>query len=163
MSRAFSPPRRPSVVPRSVLLLGGLAFWIASLGVGPCGPIAGGALSGNVVEEPVTDWSFVNQVPRCSVEVRPGSPHSVTVNCMSLQGELYVSCSECEGKRWSAYALADAAGRIRIGDDVHPVTLRRVEEPARLDAVWKARAAKLGKDESEPRPEGWWTFQLTSR
>lgn len=157
MSRAFPPAWRPSVV-----ILGSLAL-LASLGIGPCGPIAGGALSGNVVEEPVADWSFVNQVPRCSVEVRPESPHSVTVNCMSLRGELYVSCSECEGKRWSAYALADAAGRIRISDDVHPVRLRRVEEPARLDAVWKARAAKLGKDESEPRPEGWWTFQLTSR
>ncbi len=139
-----------------------LALAVASLGVGPCGPIAGGSLSGNHVDRAVDDWSFVNQVGTCAVEVRPDSPHSVTVNCMAWRGELFVSCSECDGKRWSGYALEDPAGRIRIGDEVYAVTLRRVEEPERLDAVWRARAAKLGEDESTPRPEHWWSFQLSS-
>ncbi len=134
-----------------------------SLGIGPCGPIAGGALSGTESVRPVVDWSFVNEIPRCQVEVRPGSPHSVTVNCMSWQGDLFVSCSDCEGKRWSSYALDDPAGRIRIGSDVYPVTLQRVGEVSRLDAVWNARAAKLGDGPATPRPEGWWTFQLRSR
>ncbi len=144
-------------------LLALLGFVGASLGIGPCGPIPGGALSGNEVARPMVDWSFVNEVPRCAVEVKPGSPHSVTVNCMSWRGELFVSCSDCDGKRWSGYALDDPAGRIRIGKDVYSVTLERVEDPARLDAVWRARAAKLGKDERSPRPEKWWTFHLRSR
>ena len=126
-------------------------------------PIAGGSLSGEVVTAPVRDWSIANEVPRCAVEVRPADPHSVTVNCMSREGRLYVSCSSCEGKRWSAMALAEPAGRIRIGERIHPVTLRRVEDPAELDAVWQARAAKVGGEAGEPRPEGWWTFELTSR
>ncbi len=140
-----------------------LAFAAVSLGIGPCGPIPGGGLPGNEVELPVADWSFVDRIPRCAVEVRPDSPHSVTVNCMSWQGDLFVSCSDCAGKRWSSYALANPAGRIQIGKDVYPVTLERVEDPTRLDAVWKARAAKVGDEQGTPRPDGWWTFQLRSR
>ena len=97
------------------------------MGMGPCGPIPGGELSGDVVTAPVDDWSFANDVPRCAVEVRPASPHSVTVNCMSWQQRLFVSCSECELKRWSGGAMTE---------------LMRVDEP---------------------RPEGWWTFELRSR
>ena len=133
------------------------------VGIGPCGPIAGGALSGNRVEGRVDDWSFVNRVGTCAVEVRPDSPHSVTVNCMAWRGQLFVSCSQCDGKRWSGFALENPSGRILIGDDLYDVSLRRVEDPAKLDSVWRARAAKLGNDQSEPRADGWWTFQLSSR
>ena len=152
-----------STTHRSASLAFGVALFALSMGLGPCGPIPGGALSGDLAQGPIDDWSFANEVPRCAVEVRPESPHSVTVNCMSWQGELFVSCSECEGKRWSGYALANPDARIRIGGALYPVTLRRVEDPARLDQVWKARARKLGKDETAPRPAGWWTFRLTSR
>ena len=133
------------------------------LGIGPCGPIPGGALSGDPVDAAVRDWSFANHVPRCAVEVRPDSPHSVTVNCMSREKRLFVSCSKCAGKRWSDYVLEDPRGRIRIGENVYPVALRRVEAPPELDLVWQARAAKIGEDAPGPRPEGWWTFELTSR
>ena len=81
---------------------------------------------------------------------------------MSRDPRLFVSCSRCEGKRWSAIALAKPDGRVRVGDAIHPVTLRRVEEPAELDAIWQARADKLG-NEPEPRPAEWWSFELRSR
>ena len=136
---------------------------ITLLGIGPCGPIPGGALSGRLAVSPVEDWSFANEVGRCAVEVRPESPHSVTVNCMSSAGDLFVSCSDCAGKKWSGHALENPDARIRIGEVVYPVSLARVEEASRLDAVWRARATKLGEDESTARPEGWWTFQVTGR
>ena len=134
----------------------------ALVGVGPCGPIAGGALSGPEHAEPVDDWSFANEVPRCAVEVQPDDPHSVTVNCMSWQRRLFVSCSSCAGKTWSGIAVEDPRGRIEIGDRVYPVQASRVEAPDLLDQVWNARARKLG-DEASQRPEGWWTFELRSR
>ena len=59
--------------------------------------------------------------------------------------------------------LDDPAGRVRIGDAVHPVNLARVTEPAELDAAWEARGTKLGEEDKAPRPEGWWTFELSSR
>jgi hypothetical protein len=82
---------------------------------------------------------------------------------MAWQGRLFVSCSDCAGKRWSTYALEDPVGRIRIGESVYRVLLKRVEDPTRLDSVWQARAAKLGDGEPGPRPDGWWSFELASR
>ncbi len=151
---------------RSGLLKQGLAPLLVAatcLGIGPCGPIPGGSLSGNEIDSAINDWSFANEVPRCAVEVRPSAPHSVTVNCMSWQGRLFVSCSKCAGKDWSSYALDDPVGRIQIDESVYPVVLKRIEDPAQLDAVWQARAAKLNEDQSSPRRDGWWTFELTSR
>ena len=43
----------------------------ACLGMGPCGPVAGGALSEAESDALIDDWSFANQVPRCAVELRP--------------------------------------------------------------------------------------------
>ncbi|MDJ0786394.1 MAG: hypothetical protein QNK05_06270 [Myxococcota bacterium] len=146
---------------RSLPLLAACA--LLSLGIGPCGPIPGGSLGSDEITEPVSDWSFANDLRRCAVEVGgPESPRSVTVNCMSHEQRLYVSCSSCEGKRWSAIALEQPAGRVRAGDGLYPVTLRRVEQPEELDAVWEARGRKLGND-PEPRPEEWWSFELSSR
>jgi hypothetical protein len=135
----------------------------ALLALGPCGPVPGGRLSGEEAAAPSGGWAVADEVPRCAVEVRPSSPHSVTVNCMSWRGRLFVSCSECEPKRWSRYAREDPRGRVRIGSEVYSVTLSRVTDPAELDAVWKARARKIDADESAARPEDWWTFELVSR
>lgn len=137
------------------------------LGMGPCGPIPGGRLPGADEAAPPADWSVANEVPRCAVEVRPESPHSVTVNCMSWEGRLFVSCSECGLKQWSSYATDDARGRVRIGDRVYPVSLARVVDEAELDSVWQARARKLDGPDADadagPRPAEWWTFELTAR
>ncbi len=135
---------------------------LATLGLGPCGPIPGGALSGSERGGVIDDWSFANEAPRCAVEVRPSDPHSVTVNCMSWKSRLFVSCSDCAGKTWSRYAVDDPRGRIRIGESVYPVLLTRVEDSSVLDSVWRARATKLG-EKASARPEGWWAFELRSR
>lgn len=143
-----------------------LALALASLALvsaGPCGPIPGGALDGTLVTQPVADWTFVDDVPRCAVEVRVDDPHSVTVNCMSMDERLYVSCSICESKRWSGWAVSMPEGRIAIGERVYPVSFRRVLDDRELDRVWLARARKLGETEPGPRPDGWWTFELSSR
>jgi len=155
--------RGPAVAPRFRARVAGFAIVAVSLlGVGPCGMIAGSALSGAVHDTPIADWSFVNDLGTCAVEVRPADPHSVTVNCMAEAGRLYVSCSSCEGKTWSGLALANSSGRIRAGDRIYPVRIRRVEDAAELDRVWRARTEKLGGD-TEPRAAGWWTFELRSR
>lgn len=153
----------PSRLSRFVAVcLAGLVLLLC-LGFGPCGPIPGGRLSGEESLVPVDDWSFVDAIPRCAVEVRPDSPYSVTTNCMSWQGRLFISCSNCEPKKWARYALEDPTGRVRIGDHVYPVMVSAVENPAVLDAVWMARANKVGSNEMEPRPDAWATFEMVSR
>ena len=129
----------------------------------PCQRTPGGWLLGEEISEPVSDWSFANQVPLCQIEVSGPLPHSVNLNCMSSRGRLYLSCANCEGKRWSTLALANPNGRIRMNESVYPVTLTRVQDPEMLDEAWRARAAKVGRQASRPRSESWWSFSVQSR
>jgi len=130
----------------------------------PCERTPGGWLFGEVVADPVTDWSFANSVPLCQIQVSNGPlPHSINLNCMAAEGRLYLSCANCEGKTWSTAALARPAARLRLDRAVYPVTLTRVADPATLDLAWRAREAKLGRDPDRPREDGWWSFLAESR
>lgn len=138
-----------------------IAGWVA---VCPCERTPGSYLVGPEVAAPVTDWSFVNsEVGLCQIEVRRGIlPHSINLNCMSSDGELFLSCAGCDGKIWSTAALNNPDARIRMNGVVYPVTVQRVEDEVTLDRAWQAREAKLGRPET-PRQEGWWSFQVSSR
>jgi hypothetical protein len=131
----------------------------------PCETIPGGPLAGEEVAEGVMDWSFVNDVeavPLCQIEVDFILPRSMNVNCMSSASDLFVSCSNCANKQWSARALSHPEGKIRAGGKVYPISYQRVTDSQDLDRVWLARLTKIGRD-PVPRPEGWWTFNLVSR
>ena len=133
----------------------------------PCERTSGGYLLGEEAAEAVTDWSFANDmdsVPLCQIQVDAGLlPHSINLNCMSDQGELFLSCSGCDGKRWSTAVAENPSARLRAGDVVYPVTVTRVMDPGTLDRAWIARAAKLGRPTDTPRQDGWWSFQVVSR
>jgi hypothetical protein len=142
----------------AVLVIAGTTFFFYC----PCGPIPGGWLLGDEFTDPVSDWSFANDVRLCQIQVKALVPHSVNLNCMSTGGKLYLSCSSCEGKYWSTAAVNDSGARIRINDQVYPVKISRVLDPKILDEAWLARATKLGRP-TKPRAEGWWSFNLVSR
>jgi hypothetical protein len=139
-----------------------VAGWVA---ICPCERTPGSYLVGPVVAAPVTDWSFVNDdVGLCQIEVRRGIlPHSINLNCMSSEGELFLSCARCKGKIWSTAALNNPRARLRMNGVVYPVTLRRIEDAITLDRAWRAREGKLGRPTDVPRQEGWWSFQAESR
>jgi hypothetical protein len=130
----------------------------------PCERIPGSALSGEVVLAPIQDWSRANQVRLCQIEVNGLVPWSINLNCMAdAQGELFLSCSRCDGKYWSAVAVKDPQARLRMGRQVYPVNLTRLTNSARLDHAWRTRAAKTGMGVDLPRPDHWWSFAVTSR
>ena len=137
----------------------------------PCERTPGAYLHGEEVEQPVNDWSFANQVPLCQIQTRAGIlPHAINLNCMaSNDGQLYLSCSQCDGKRWSTAALQNPAARIRLDGLVYPVSLRRVTSAQELDHAWRVRAEKLAAlsgrelDELSERPDHWWSFEVSSR
>ncbi|XOV88985.1 MAG: hypothetical protein ACFHX7_03640 [Pseudomonadota bacterium] len=141
------------------------------LGIGPCtgGPrwlerIPGGVLNGEVVTEPVTDWSFVSEAGLCALETRPDFPHSIIVNCFNDGPDLYVGCMSCDGKAWSTYVMNNPVGRIRVGDRIHAVNLRRVTDADAMQGPWVSRWEKTrGNTDAPPIPSGYWLFQLTSR
>jgi hypothetical protein len=138
------------------------------VGFGPCtsGPgwlqrVPGGVLNGEVVSEQVKDWSFIAEAGLCALETRPDFPHSITVYCFNDGPKLLVGCMGCAGKVWSDYVLNDNRARIKASDKVYPVTMRRIEDQAELDALWAQRQS--GRDTARPFPEGYWLFELTSR
>ncbi|MBW2241028.1 MAG: hypothetical protein JRH01_03505 [Deltaproteobacteria bacterium] len=98
---------------------------------GPVIPfVPGGALSGEVVETPVTDWSFVDDM-FIHLETRPADPYSVELNYIVREGKLYIDPSE--GKRWLAHIRADSRVRVRFSGKVYPLTAVLVGKPGELE------------------------------
>jgi len=131
----------------------------------PCSRIPGTSLAGNLKAGLVEDWHFVNKVELCQIEVSAVIPWSVNLNCMSSEnGELYFSCSNCEGKTWSTAALSNPRARLRVNEDIYPIHLSRVSDSDELDIAWQARSKKLvghGKTfarNPQARPNHWWSF-----
>ena len=146
-----------------VFAITGLAVYVNSC---PCERVPGLWLTGTEVAETQEDWSFVNEVGLCELEVRSWRAHSITLNCMSSRGDLFISCSRCEGKYWSGIALEHPRGVIRVDKSLYPITLRRLTESLELDRAWTARATKLrnlGREANDDRPDHWWSFRLESR
>jgi hypothetical protein len=154
-----------------VVTAGGVAVWTTTC---PCNRTPGFMLLGDVQQTPVTDWSFVNDVPLCQIQIYAGFiPHSVNLNCMATpEGELFLSCSVCSTKFWAGHVGQDEPGRLRLNGRVYPVVLNRVQDEAVLDRAWAARVKKLqvhGEPTYNPAPPpdakrnpSWWSFQLRS-
>ncbi len=166
--------RRPVIGgPAALVILLVIAFYGWSVTC-PCERTPGGVLFGLEQEFPVDDWAFANQVTLCQIQINAGfRPHAINLNCFANgDGNLYLSCSSCDGKRWSGFAIRDSRARLRLDTNVYPVHLTRIVDPAELDMAWVARLDKLHSLEEPanpvvplgtPRPDGWWTFRVRSR
>jgi hypothetical protein len=73
-----------------------LAAALCALALG-CGPVPGGALSGEVAPAPAA-WSDALGGDRamCEIEARPADPHSIQLECFTREGALYV-----QSHRWA--------------------------------------------------------------
>jgi hypothetical protein len=91
----------------------------------PIAFISGLELTGEVVNEPVTDWSFARDEPEIALETRPAWPHSVTIWCFVHEGKLYVAGSDT--RAWTSFASGDPRVRVKIGDKVYPGIATRLE------------------------------------
>jgi hypothetical protein len=106
---------------------------IALFGCGPLGPIPGNWLRGELVTEPVQDWSFTDDYFEIQVETRGNwLPHSVTTICMAVGPHLYVPARRGGVKTWVANLIKDPRARIRIGGQVYERTAVRVMEGEEL-------------------------------
>ena len=133
-------------------------------GLGPWERTPGGKLLGQVHTEQVGDWSFVSDAKRCAVETRPQFPHSVTVNCWSLEGQLYIGCMNCEGKTWSRYLLEEPNVRVSVLDTIYPVVFTRVKDQEEMLAAWRARWIAMQRPEPVPEVPGhYYLFSVSSR
>jgi len=104
----------------------------------------GFALLGEHAEALPADWSFTDAHPEIAVQVATPYlvPHSVTIWCASLDGELYLGARDPESKRWPGWVDANPEVRLGIDGTLYDVRLEPVTEEARLGPLRLAYAAK---------------------
>jgi hypothetical protein len=128
----------------------GIACAWALAGCEPADRRPGQWLRGEVVAEPVVDWSFSDAVPEIFVETRTwyGIPHSVTVVGAALGADLYVPSifdpgkSYPDGKVWTRNVARDPRVRVKIGDAIYEREAVLVEDAAERERALAAFARK---------------------
>ena len=103
---------------------------ILGCGGGPFLVFPGGALEGEVVTEPVPDWSFAAD-QFIDLETRPEDPYSVELNYIVRDGQLYID--PAEGRKWLEHIRANPNLRVRFGEKIYPVKAVLVGEPGQLE------------------------------
>ena len=92
-------------------------------------------VTGELITEPVSDWSFTNQLGEIFVQTntRYGIPHSVTVYCAEYAGDFYLFSAYYGGgnfpdmRSWNQNVLRDPRVRLKIGDRLFDQTLSHVD------------------------------------
>jgi hypothetical protein len=140
-----------------------LLFFGARFHDGPLGPIPGGPLaSGELVLEPVSDWSFATDVQEIELQL-DSERRSRTVWLLVHEGQAFVPCSLGfpPGKSWYRQAALDGRATLRIEGRRHPVVLTKMDDPVIAEAL---RKEVLRKYERIPQGESEvWMFQVASR
>jgi hypothetical protein len=143
-----------------------LVFFGARFHDGPLGLIPGGALvAGDLVAEPVTDWSFAKETGEIELQL-DSQQVSRTVWLFVLDGKAYVPCSLDfpPGKTWHHEAVKDGRATLRIDGKRYPVTMTRLDDAA-AQGIGEAARAELRRKYGElPSGEGGaWLFEVASR
>lgn len=107
-------------------------------------------LRGELVREPVSDWTFSDADELVELETRAPwlLPHSVTVVCASLGGALYVPSvyfdggSFPESRRWNRNVVHDPNVRIRIAGKLYERRAVLVTSETERSVAFAAFAAK---------------------
>ncbi|MDG1114060.1 MAG: hypothetical protein P8N63_09850 [Pseudomonadales bacterium] len=134
------------------------------MGIGPLDRVPGARLVGNVVDAPIASWRFVEKAGQCQLETRPQYPHSVTVNCWHVDGQLYIGCMHCQDKVWSHYVDQTQLARVKIASQVYPVILERTTNTQEVAFSWAARWDQLARERPVPEvPEHYWLYRVTTR
>jgi hypothetical protein len=115
-------------------------------GFGPHARTPGLWLKGNVVATPVTDWSFTDKIPVVQLQTETSYmlPHSVNINCLNYNGQLYLVSVYPAGTAhtWNDNVVRDPHVRLKIGDDIYDRTVSLVTDPAEQEGVLQARHNK---------------------
>ena len=123
-------------------------------------------LSGEVVTEPINDWSFADEFQEIYLETQTWYliPHSVTTVCAGIGEKLYVPSIYYEGgewpnKYWNSNVSSDPRVRLKMGGKIYEREAVVVEDPVEFRTALQVLAAKypfwqevLAKPESE-RPD----------
>jgi hypothetical protein len=94
----------------------------------------------------VTDWSFTDKIPVVQIQTETSYmlPHSVNINCLNYNGQLYLVSVYPAGTAhtWNDNVIRDPHVRLKIGDDIYDRTVSLVTDPAEQEGVLQARHNK---------------------
>ncbi len=153
MKADTSDERTPKPRPLAALL-------ILLCSCGPCGPIPGGALSGEVQAEAPSDWQpLIHEEGYCQIEVNPPDPYSFTANCFVHEGTLHVASMGAPDKRWPAYVAKDPNVRVRFGDDIFLRRTVKIEDAKARAAVFRTKRP----EETDSPEDTMWFYHLEPR
>lgn len=151
---------------RATLLVPLLALGLVTGACQPSDRRPGLWLSGEAATLP-GDWSFTNDYREIAVEVRTPYwlPHSVTVWCAELDGELYLGARDPETKQWPGWADRNPEVRLGVGSKLYEVRLAPVESAELIARIRSAYAAKYELPSAAPGegpPIRYWKVQARS-
>ncbi len=120
-------------------------------------------LSGEPVETFPDDWSFSNDFQLIAIEVGTPyfMPHSVTIWCVEVDGDLYVAAAAADSKNWPGWIDDDPDVVLKIGEKVYETRLEPIENSTEIDGVRAAYVAKYNLGEGSPFQPGtrYWSVQ----
>ena len=93
-------------------------------------------LPGDLIEEPVTDWSFTDDHEEIYVQTNTiyGIPHSVTTYSTDYNGDYYLFSAYYGGgnfpedRGWNRNVMRDPRVRIKIGEGLYDRSLNYVDD-----------------------------------
>lgn len=127
-------------------------------------------LTGEVVEGPVSDWSFTDDHEEIFVQTNTvyGIPHSVTTYSTDYDDEYYLFSAYYGGgnfpddRGWNRNVMRDPNVRIKIGEGLYDRSLRYIEDEALRGAVHRELEAKY-PNWSSPGLDNVYVFRVESR
>ena len=147
-------------VKRCHLVLLGAAL---SLGCEPTGPLPGGELSGEVVAELPSDWSFSDDWENVQLETRPEDPYSVNVWGVGVGDRFYLGSGEGGESTWTQHIGEDSAVRLRVGEQIYELSAVRIEDAEERDRFLAAMKRKYDWEPSAEESDRAWVFRLDPR
>ena len=123
-------------------------------------------LRGESAPEKVADWSFSDGIEEIFIETRPWYllPHSTTIWCVALDGELYIGSYGDEKKAWEQNIERDREARLSIAGRIYDVTVAPVTTGELTEALDAAYAQKYDMLDvfGEEVPD-WWYYRVAQR
>ena len=147
----------------ALFLLVAAAFVGARFHDGPLAIIPGGPLSsGELVSDPVTDWSFAETVETIELQLAQDYTSRTTWILVS-EGRAFIPCSLGFPplKKWHLRADQDGDAILRILDKRYPVTLTRLSDPTLESKLQAIGSSKYGG--APASDAGVWFFAVESR
>ena len=123
-------------------------------------------LSGEPAEISPKDWRFTNEYKEIYVEVQTPYfiPHSVTIWCAELEGELYIGARNPEEKKWPGWVATSPQVKLKIAEKVYLATTQQISDEKLIGKIKAAYAAKYqltSEPGVEPPPMRYWRIEAS--